>query len=65
MDLSGVDKVSIAGDYEDGKDTTGKVTPTLIGEDPGKHSSALVEVGSVGNNGGGHRIVTSDADPHH
>ena len=36
----------------------------MIGEDPAQHASTVTEGGAFGDNGGGHGVVSTDADAH-
>ena len=38
--------------------------PALIGEDPAQHTSTVTERGAFGDNGGGHGVVSTNADAH-
>ena len=38
--------------------------PALIGEDPAQHPSTITERGAFGDNGGGHGVVSTNADTH-
>lgn len=64
VDVASLDVVAVACNDNDTEDTGGQVTPTLVGEDPGKHGTTLLHVRTVRNDGSRHGVVTSDTNTH-
>jgi hypothetical protein len=57
--VSGTDIRLECSESDNGDKGTDERAPTLIGEDEAQHGSATVDVGTIGNNGGGHGIIST------
>lgn len=47
---------------DDGQERSDKRTPTLVGEDEAQEGSSTVDVGTIGDDRGGHWVVSTDTD---